>query len=92
MAGCGPLAAITFSGIDPRTGHYFVDCATYAGASGAQHNQDGKDAVRVHISGAANLPFSEAAEHEFPLSVLRYELISDSGGPGRLSRGARYAA
>jgi N-methylhydantoinase B len=86
MAGCGPLHAITFSGIDPRRGEYFVDYETFAGASGAQHDQDGKDAVRVHVSGAANLPV-EAAEHEFPLSVLRYELIPDSGGAGRFRGG-----
>jgi N-methylhydantoinase B len=86
MAGCGPLAAMTFSGIDPRTGNYFVDYETYAGAAGAQHDQDGKDAVRVHISGAANLPV-EAAEHEFPLAVLRYELIPDSGGAGTFRGG-----
>ena len=81
MAGCGPLHAITFSGIDPRRGEYFVNYETYAGASGAQHDQDGMDAVRVHVSGAANLPV-ESAEHEFPLSILRYELIPDSGGAG----------
>jgi N-methylhydantoinase B len=86
MAGCGPLAAMTFSGIDPRNGRYFVDYETYAGAAGAQHDQDGKDAVRVHISGAANLPV-EAAEHEFPLAVLRYELIEDSGGAGTFRGG-----
>ena len=86
MAGCGPLAAMTFSGTDPRGGAYFVDYETYAGAAGAQHDQDGKDAVRVHVSGAANLPV-EAAEHEFALAVLRYELIADSGGPGRFRGG-----
>ncbi len=86
MAGCGPLAAVTFSGTDPRRGEYFVDYETFAGASGAQHDQDGKDAVRVHVSGAANLPV-EAAEHEFPINVLRYELITDSGGPGRFRGG-----
>jgi N-methylhydantoinase B len=86
MAGCGPLHAITFSGIDPRRGEYFVNYETYAGASGAQFDQDGKDAVRVHVSGAANLPV-EAAEHEFPLSILRYELIADSGGAGRFRGG-----
>jgi N-methylhydantoinase B len=77
MAGCGPLHAVTFSGVDARRGEYFVNYETYAGASGAQHDQDGKDAVRVHVSGAANLPV-EAAEHEFPLAILRYELIPDS--------------
>jgi len=81
MAGCGPLHGLTFSGVDPRRGEYFVNYETYAGASGAQHDQDGKDAVRVHVSGAANLPV-EAAEHEFPLTILRYELIPDSGGAG----------
>ncbi len=86
MAGCGPLHGLTFSGIDPRRGEYFVNYETYAGASGAQHDQDGKDAVRVHVSGAANLPV-EAAEHEFPLSILRYELIPDSGGAGRFRGG-----
>jgi N-methylhydantoinase B len=86
MAGCGPLSAMTFSGVDPRSGRYFVDYETYAGAAGAQHDQDGKDAVRVHISGAANLPV-EAAEHEFPLAVLRYELIEDSGGAGTFRGG-----
>ncbi|MCC7426492.1 MAG: hydantoinase B/oxoprolinase family protein [Alphaproteobacteria bacterium] len=86
MAGCGPLAAMTFSGVDPRTNRYFVDYETYAGAAGAQCDQDGKDAVRVHISGAANLPV-EAAEHEFPLAVLAYELIPDSGGAGRFRGG-----
>ncbi|HZP78529.1 MAG TPA: hydantoinase B/oxoprolinase family protein [Pseudolabrys sp.] len=86
MAGCGPLHAITFSGTDPRRGDYFVNYETYAGASGAQFDQDGKDAVRVHVSGAANLPV-EAAEHEFPLSILRYELITDSGGAGKFRGG-----
>jgi N-methylhydantoinase B len=86
MAGCGPLHGLTFSGIDPRRAEYFVNYETYAGASGAQHDQDGKDAVRVHVSGAANLPV-EAAEHEFPLTILRYELIPDSGGPGRFRGG-----
>jgi N-methylhydantoinase B len=86
MAGCGPLHGLTFSGVDPRRGDYFVNYETYAGASGAQHDQDGKDAVRVHVSGAANLPV-EAAEHEFPLTILRYELIPDSGGPGRFRGG-----
>jgi N-methylhydantoinase B len=86
MAGCGPLHAVTFSGVDPRRGEYFVNYETYAGASGAQHDQDGKDAVRVHVSGAANLPV-EAAEHEFPLAILRYELIADSGGAGRFRGG-----
>ena len=86
MAGCGPLHGLIFSGVDPRRGEYFVDYETYAGASGALCAFDGKDAVRVHVSGAANLPV-ESVEQEFPLTVRRYELIADSGGPGRYRGG-----
>ena len=86
MAGCGPLHGLIFSGIDPRRGEYFVDYETYAGASGALANKDGKDAVRVHVSGAANLPI-ESLEQEFPLTVERYELICDTGGPGKFRGG-----
>ena len=82
MAACGPYQGIIYSGIDPRNREYFVDYETYAGATGGQHDHDGKDAVRVHVSGAANLPI-EAVEQEFSLAVLRYELIPDTGGPGR---------
>ena len=86
MAGCGPLAGFIFSGVDPRRGAYFVDYETYAGAGGALADQDGKDAVRVHVSGAANLPI-ESVEQEFPLTVDRYELVEDTGGPGRFRGG-----
>lgn len=86
MAGCGPLHGVIFSGVDPRRGEYFVDYETYAGSAGALIDHDGRDAVRVHVSGAANLPV-EAVEHEFPLSVGCYELIPDSGGPGKFRGG-----
>ena len=86
MAGCGPLHGLIFSGVDPRRGEYFVDYETYAGASGGLMDQDGRDAVRVHTSGAANLPV-ESVEQEFPLTVGRYELIPDSGGAGKLRGG-----
>ncbi len=86
MAGCGPHHGLIFSGVDPRRGEFFVDYETYAGATGGFPDQDGKDAVRVHVSGAANLPV-EAVEHEFPLTVSRYELIPDSGGAGRFRGG-----
>lgn len=86
MAGCGPLHGLIFSGVDPRRGEYFVDYETYAGASGGLADQDGRDAVRVHVSGAANLPI-ESVEQEFPLTVDRYELVTDTGGPGRFRGG-----
>lgn len=86
MAGCGPLHGLIFSGVDPRNGEYFVDYETYAGASGALADRDGMDAVRVHVSGSANLPI-ESVEQEFPLAVDCYELVTDSGGAGRFRGG-----
>jgi N-methylhydantoinase B len=86
MAGCGPLHGLIFSGIDMRHNDYFVDYETYGGASGGLADQDGRDAVRVHVSGAANLPI-ESVEQEFALTVDRYELIVDSGGPGKFRGG-----
>jgi N-methylhydantoinase B len=86
MAACGPYHGLIFSGADPRCDSYFVDYETFAGASGATSFQDGRDAVRVHVSGAPNLPV-ETVEKEYPLAVLCYELIPDSGGAGRFRGG-----
>lgn len=81
MAGCGPYHGVIVSGQDPRTGRYFVDYETFAGASGATASHDGRDAVRVHVSGSANQPI-ESVEQEYPITVDCYELIEDSGGIG----------
>jgi len=58
-------------------------CATasFAGAD----PKDGLDGVHVHLTNTSNLPV-EALEVEYPLTVLRYELVDGSGGAGR-SRG-----
>jgi N-methylhydantoinase B len=82
IAGCGSRQGVVFSGVDPRNGQYFVDYEVYAGAAGALYDRDGMDAVRVHASVTENAP-TEALEQEFPLIIDRYELIEDSGGPGR---------
>lgn len=81
MAGCGPYQGVIVSGRDSRNGEFFVDYETFAGASGATARGDGRDAVRVHVSGSANLPI-ESLEQEYPITVDRYELIEDSGGAG----------
>ena len=80
-AACGPYAGVVTAGPDPRCGGYFVDYETFAGASGACVDSDGRDAVRVHVSGSANLPI-EALEQDYPIAVCRYELLRDSGGAG----------
>jgi N-methylhydantoinase B len=63
-----------------------VNYETVAGGMGARSNRDGMDAVRVHASGASNLPI-EALEHAFPFRVERYALWEGSGGAGQFRGG-----
>ena len=86
LAGSGPHHLFIFSGTNPRTGAYFVDYETMAGGMGARANRDGMDAVRVHASGASNLPI-EALEHTYPLRIERYALWNDSAGAGKYRGG-----
>jgi N-methylhydantoinase B len=87
MADSGPHHLLVFAGPDPKHGGYFVDYETIAGGAGARSRQPGLDAVRVHASGAANLPI-EALENAYPLRVERYALRTGSGGEGRMRGGA----
>ncbi|MGG5809630.1 hydantoinase B/oxoprolinase family protein [Falsiroseomonas sp. CW058] len=82
MADSGPHHLVILSGPDPRHGGVFVDYETIAGGSGGRGRGPGMDAVRVHASGAANLPV-EALENAYPLRVERYALRQGSGGDGR---------
>lgn len=81
IAGSGPHHLVVFAGPDPRSDGYFVNYETIAGGMGARAYRDGMDAVRVHASGAANLPI-EALEHAYPLRIERYALRDGSGGTG----------
>ncbi|MEM9681882.1 MAG: hydantoinase B/oxoprolinase family protein [Pseudomonadota bacterium] len=86
MAASGPHHLLLAAGTDPRTGRYFVNYETVAGALGARASQDGMDAVRTLSSGSANLPV-EALEHAYPLRVEQYALRIGSGGAGRYRGG-----
>jgi N-methylhydantoinase B len=86
MADSGPHHLVIFAGPDPKHGGYFVDYETIAGGAGARMRQPGLDGVRVHASGAANLPI-EALENAYPLRVERYALRAGSGGAGRMGGG-----
>jgi N-methylhydantoinase B len=78
----GANSAWVFSGVDPRTGQYYVYLETIGGGSGARAGKDGLDGVQVHITNTSNLPV-ECLEMEYPLLVEEYGLVEDSGGPGR---------
>ena len=83
IAACnGANTSLHLSGVNPRTGSYFVYVETIGGGFGARSTKDGLDGVQVHITNTSNLPV-ECLESEYPLMVDCYELIPDSGGPGR---------
>lgn len=83
IAACnGANIASYFSGVDPRTGQYYVYLETIGGGFGARATKDGLDGVQVHVTNTSNLPV-ECLEVEHPLQVERYELVDDSGGAGK---------
>ncbi len=83
VAACnGACASATFIGDMPKTGKLWVYLETIGGGSGARADKDGLDGVHVHMTNTSNLPV-EALEVEYPLTILRYELVDGSGGRGR---------
>ena len=55
---------------------------THGAGQGANADGDGVNARRVNVGNTGNTP-NEALEPAFPISVLRYSLSEDGGGPGR---------
>ena len=78
----GACCSITFAGHQPGDNSLWVYLETIGGGSGARATKDGLDGVHVHLTNTSNLPV-EALEIEYPLTLLRYELVDGSGGPGR---------
>lgn len=83
----GANTTAVFSGIDPRNGQPYLYFETLGGGFGGRDDRDGKDGVQVHITNTSNLPI-EAIETEYPLRVVSYGFIEDSGGAGQYRGGA----
>lgn len=82
----GANTGAMFSGLNPRTGRYFVYMESFGGGSGARASKDGLDGIQVHVTNTSNLPV-EALESEYPLLIERYELVDGSGGAGEYRGG-----
>jgi N-methylhydantoinase B len=82
----GQITTCGFSGYYPGTARRFVYIDIQGGGAGARATKDGRDGQDSHLARFMNTPI-EAAELEVPIRIERYELIRDSGGPGRF-RGA----
>lgn len=78
----GAMCNIGFGGVNPRTGSYFVFYEAQAGGYGARLTRDGIDAVQPHMQNTENAPVEET-EVNYPVQIVRYELIPDSEGPGK---------
>ena len=82
----GANTSAVFAGNDPVTGRPYVYLETLGGGMGGRATKDGKDGVQVGITNTSNLPV-EAIEMEYPLRVLEYGFVADSGGAGRYRGG-----
>jgi N-methylhydantoinase B len=82
----GANTSIVFAGTNPETGEPYVYLETLGGGMGGRSDRDGKDGVQVHITNTSNLPI-ESIEMEYPLHVVAYGLVEDSGGAGRYRGG-----
>src|SRR5262249_36758000 len=83
----GGVQAMAIGGVDPRTGEPYIHFMPYAGGWGGRSTKDGINGLGPAINGDNyNIP-CEVIETKFPLLVERYELIQDSGGPGKFRGG-----
>ncbi len=87
QAGChGQITNCGFSGYHPVTGKRFVYIDIQGGGAGARPTKDGRDGQDSHLARFKNTPI-EAVELEYPVRILRYEFIPDSGGAGEYRGG-----
>ncbi len=80
------LSTSSISGKYPgsQKGYVFFDAC--GGGWGGTYVCDGMDGAKGLMSNARDCPI-EVAEMEYPLRIERYELIPDSGGPGKFRGG-----
>jgi N-methylhydantoinase B len=83
--GCGSRSII-IGGRSTYTGKGYVQYEIIAGGAGARATKDGASGVTVNQSNAMIAPV-EIIESEFPTRLLRFELITDSGGVGTFRGG-----
>jgi N-methylhydantoinase B len=78
--------SIIIGGRSTSAGKGYVQYELLAGGGGARPTKDGASVITVNQSNARIAPI-EIIESEFPTRVVRFELIRDSGGPGKFRGG-----
>jgi N-methylhydantoinase B len=89
IAECSKGTNGTLSHVVSRHGQPQVQYELPAGAIGARHDRDGVSASKAHVANGTLTPI-EVVESEFPVELERFELVVDSGGPGRFRGGLGY--
>ena len=86
IADTGGDGAFVIGSRGARTGRPSIQYEILGSAYGGGHGQDGTSGVGVHLANcrAASI---EVIEAEFPARLLRFDLIQDSGGPGKYRGG-----
>ena len=83
--GCSSRSII-IGGRSNKTGKGYVQYEIFGGGSGGRSGKDGVSGTNVNQSNARIAPI-EIIESEFSTRLRRFELIPDSGGPGRFRGG-----
>ena len=76
------MCQVGFGGTDPRTGELYAFYEAIAGGYGGRARRDGADAVQAHGQNTENAPIEEI-EINYPVRIIRYELVEESEGAGR---------
>jgi N-methylhydantoinase B len=82
----GAGGSLSSAGRHPATGRWFSQYEIFNGGAGARPDADGPSAMDDLVINVMNGPI-EVLESEFPIRVEAYELVADSGGPGRFRGG-----
>src|SRR5436190_5209281 len=82
IAHSGSSSALTIAWSKARTGQSSMQYEIMGSAYGGGMGHDGSSGTATHLSNLHITPI-EILESEFPCRVTRFELVPDSGGPGR---------
>ena len=87
MAGSkGAICHAGFGGYDPVRKESYAFLETIGGGIGGRKGKDGIDGCQADLSNTENAPVEET-EMNYPVRIVRYELIPDSGGAGQFRGG-----
>lgn len=89
IAECSRGVSGTLSHSTPDRQYPLVQYELPAGAIGARAGKDGVSASKAHVANGTITPV-EILESEFPIEIVRFELVPDSGGAGRFRGGLSY--